>query len=118
MERLIVGILLSFSCAAHAETVVGCTPTQAAAVLSVKELPNDVQKVLTRDGPVADAGGKFNSSDVILDATVPRQRLVAVLIGDNCLRTSVERGGRGYSVRTSTFQRLDGQWRLVSEESR
>lgn len=112
---IIVCLALAMPCAATAENAAACTPG-AAAVSRVKDLPPDVQAYFARRGAIADPGEQFNSSDVIADEKVPQQRLISAVSGDDCISVTVERGGRGYSVGTFIFQRIDGHWRALPPE--
>lgn len=109
---IIVCLAFALPCVANAENAAACTPG-GAPVARVKDLPPDVQAYLARRGPVADPGEPFNSSDVIADEKVPQQRLISAVSGDDCISVTVERGGRGYSVGTFTFQRIDGHWQSL-----
>jgi hypothetical protein len=117
----IVFTVLSFSAAARSDRVAVCTPQPSIGVSSFKELPLDVREFLLRAAPgsngIADAGEKFNASCVVLDATVPRQRFISALAGDDCIRVTVERGGRGHSVSTLTFQRSNDNWIHIASKN-
>jgi hypothetical protein len=94
-----------------------CIPVPASAIVSLKELPPEVRKLLEQDsrgrGGIADAGEKFNATDVIMDAAIPQTRFVAATASDDCASVTVERGGRGYSVQVLTFARTGKGWELM-----
>lgn len=77
-----------------------CDADGRAAVTSLDALPAQVQDLLGRARPgiagIADIGGKFNPSDVILDQTVPMRRLIGGVAGQRCIWLTVEYGGVGH----------------------
>jgi hypothetical protein len=88
------------------------------AVVSVKRLPQQIQEFLQNDSPdrsgIADAGEKYNSSDVIVAPSIPRSRFISANVGKDCARVTVERGGRAHSVRTLTFERGEHGWVMTA----
>lgn len=114
---LIAGVLLIQAGAAHAAAepaIPACPRAPAPAVVTIAQLPAEVQAILDEMGPVADAGGAFNGSDVIDPAhPVPTQRLLSGQVGPDCILLKVEKGGRGYSHGLLQFGRVTGHWQLV-----
>ena len=49
------------------------------------------------NGRLADPGQKWESSDLITDASLPRKRLIWGVAGDQYYVVHYERGGRGHS---------------------
>jgi hypothetical protein len=81
---------------------------------SLNELPEQVQVLLERANAgvsgIADIGEKFNSTDVVDDASVPMRRLVKGLISGTCIWLTIERGGRGYGIEQIEFQLSAQGW--------
>ena len=91
-----------------------CDTEAQAAVKSLDELPVDVQGFLGREQVgtrgIADIGGKFNRSDVVLDASVPMRRFVSGIATPHCLRLIVEFGGVGYYQKQFEYVRIEQSW--------
>jgi hypothetical protein len=89
-------------------------PWPAKAVASLKDLPDAVQTLLANSRPgtggMADIGGEFNATDVIVDASIPQSRFVSATAGPDCWRVTVERGGRGYHLEELDFTLADHEW--------
>jgi hypothetical protein len=109
------------SLSAMADPTPACIPVPASAIASLNELPPEVRKLLEQDSPgrrgIADAGEKFNATDVITDAAIPQTRFVAAIAGDDCVNVTVERGGRGYWVQVLAFERAGKGWQLVAHSN-
>lgn len=116
---LIACAWLSLAGAARAADAPACPRAPASAVVTIAQLPAEVQAVLDEMGPVADPGGAFSASDVV-DAThpVPTQRLLSGQVGPDCILLTIEKGGRGYSHGLLQFERVGGHWQLVSQAYR
>lgn len=97
-----------------------CAESPSDAVVSVKKLPRQIQEFLATDSPdrsgIADAGEKYNSSDVIAALSLPRSRFISANVGAGCARVTVERGGRGRSVQTLTFERGEHGWQMTARK--
>jgi hypothetical protein len=71
------------------------------------------------NGRFADRGGKWESTDVIMDPTLPRKRLVWAAVGGEYWVVYYERGGRGHGfhVLVARQEAADGKvkpvWRAV-----
>lgn len=91
-----------------------CESVEGAVINSLNELPAEVQDLLGRSergfNGISDIGGKFNSSDVISDSTIPMRRLVSGTVGPNCVRLIVEHGGSGYGKTQLEFERFELRW--------
>lgn len=64
---------------------------------------------------LADPGGRWNSSDVIVDATaaLPMRRLIVGACDSSLCVIHYEQGGRGWSTHILAIARSDGRWRAV-----
>jgi hypothetical protein len=115
---LIVLTMLCLSATAGPTPACIAAPVSGTAIVSLKELPLEVKRLLEQDSPgrggIADAGEKFNATDVIVDAAIPRTRFVAATVSQDCASVTVERGGRGYSVQILAFERTGKGWELVA----
>jgi hypothetical protein len=91
-----------------------CKTAQAHVLVSLNELPEQVQRLLGRSlagvSGISDINGKFNPSDVIADPSIPMRRLVKGTIGDDCIWVLVEHGGRGYYTEQFEFHRTEQGW--------
>jgi hypothetical protein len=91
-----------------------CKSVPARNLNSLNELPEQVQVLLERANAgvsgIADIGEKFNSTDVVDDASVPMRRLVKGLMSGTCIWLTIERGGRGYGIEQIEFQLSAQGW--------
>lgn len=91
-----------------------CDADDRAAVTTLDVLPAQVQYLLGRARPgiagIADIGGKFNPSDVILDDTVPMRRLVGGVAGHRCIWLTVEYGGVGHYQKKLEYRLIADIW--------
>ncbi|KAB8066369.1 hypothetical protein [Janthinobacterium violaceinigrum] len=91
-----------------------CDADDRAAVTTLDALPAQVQYLLGRARPgiagIADIGGKFNPSDVILDDTVPMRRLVGGVAGHRCIWLTVEYGGVGHYQKKLEYRLIADIW--------
>lgn len=91
-----------------------CDADDRAAVTTLDALPAQVQYLLGRARPgiagIADIGGKFNPSDVILDDTVPMRRLVGGVAGHRCIWLTVEYGGVGHYQKKLEYRLVADIW--------
>jgi hypothetical protein len=95
-----------------------CDADEGKAVASLDELPAQVQYLLGRaktgTSGISDMGGKFNPSDVIIDATVPMRRLVSGVISHHCIWLIVEYGGIGHYQKRLEYRRTENVWLQVA----
>ena len=91
-----------------------CDTTGGKAVTSLDQLPAQVQDLLGRDKTgtegIAEIGGKFNSSDAIVDASVPMRRLAGGAAGPQCIWLTVEYGGNGRYQKKLEYWLADDRW--------
>lgn len=59
---------------------------------------------------IADIGGRFNPSDVIIDDSVPMRRLIRGVAGHHCIWLTVEYGGRGYHKKQLEYRLSEHDW--------
>lgn len=94
-----------------------CDADDRAAVTSLDALPAKVQDLLGRARPgiagIADIGGKFNPTDVILDQTVPMRRLIGGVAGHRCIWLTVEYGGVGHYEKKLEYRLIANSWMQV-----
>jgi hypothetical protein len=110
---------LSIACALLMAGAANAADAPTQAVSRLAQLPAEVVAVLEEMGPISDPCGPFNPSDVVdTDHPVPGQRLVSGQVGPDLILLTVEKGGRGYAHAVMTFARVDGHWRLISQERR
>lgn len=110
-------LMLMLACPAQAQAWAqdaSCDAEDRTAVTSLDALPAQVQDLLGRARPgvagIADVGGKFNPSDVILDQSVPMRRLIGGAAGQRCIRLTVEYGGVGHDRKTLEYQLIANNW--------
>ena len=105
--------MLGASVPIHAQDA-HCNAHDGKAVISLDELPAQVQDLLGRDrtgtASIADIGGKFNPSDVIIDDSVPMRRLVGGIAGHDCIWLTVEYGGIGHYQKKLEYRLADNIW--------
>lgn len=69
---------------------------------------------------IADAGGKYNITDVI-DPALPMRRFLVAGLEDNAALIGIDRGGRGWGVEVTLFSniiqtpKVDRKWILLEE---
>lgn len=84
---------------------------------SLDALPAQVQDLLERARPgvagIADIGGKFNPSDVILDQSVPMRRLMGGVAGRRCIWLTVEYGGVGHYQKKLEYHLIAHNWMQI-----
>ena len=109
-------LTLAFSAQACAQEL-HCDVTNGKAVTSLDELPAQILDLLGRDKTgtqgIADIGGKFNPSDVIIDDSVPMRRLVGGIAGHDCIWLTVEYGGIGHYQKKLEYRLADSIWAQV-----
>ena len=62
---------------------------------------------------IANIGGKFNSSDAIVDHSVPMRRLVNGVAGLDCIWLTVEYGSVGHYQKKLEYRLVDKNWAQV-----
>lgn len=107
--------MLMLACTAQSRAQdASCDADDRAAVTSLDALPAQVQDLLGRARPgidgIADIGGKFNPSDVILDQTVPMRRLIGGVAGQRCISLTVEYGGVGHYEKKLEYRLIAHSW--------
>ena len=106
-------LTLAFSAQACAQEL-HCDVTNGKAVTSLDELPAHILDLLGRDKTgtqgIANIGGKFNPSDVIIDDSVPMPRLVGGIAGHDCIWLTVEYGGIGHYQKKLEYRLADNSW--------
>lgn len=108
-------LMLMLACPAQAWAQdASCDADDRTAVASLDALPAQVQDLLGRARPgvagIADVGGKFNPSDVILDRSVPMRRLIGGVAGQRCIWLTVEYGGVGHDRKTLEYHLIANNW--------
>jgi hypothetical protein len=97
-----------------------CVGASFAEVRSLAELPQEVSALLgkERKGPegIADQGGKFNKTDVVID-NLPMRRFSLAAVSADCILVAVERGGRGYFVELLAFEHNNTGWHAGKRQS-
>jgi hypothetical protein len=88
-------------------------------VTTLSALPASLQAALGVGRPgldgIADRGGRYNSTDVILDSNLPMRRfLVAGLDRDRAL-VAIEHGGWGWNVEVRLFSNINGKYVVQKE---
>ena len=105
--------VLSWSAQATAQDE-RCPAAEGKAVTSLDELPAQVLDLLDRartgTAGIADIGGKFNPTDVIVDNSVPMRRLVTGVAGPQCIWLTVEYGGIGHYQKQLEYRLDKNQW--------
>jgi hypothetical protein len=95
-----------------------CEAEPTRIVASLKELPGEVQQLLALSssgtGGIADSGSNFNPSDMIVDPSIPQSRYVTGKTGADCIRVTLERGGRGYHFEQIEFALSAHTWVQIS----
>lgn len=95
-----------------------CDASEGNAVRSLDELPAPVLDLLGRQtgmSGIADLGGPFNPSDVIIDDSIPMRRLVSGVAGHHCIVLIVEYGGLGYHQKTLEYRLVADSWIQLRE---
>jgi hypothetical protein len=91
-----------------------CDATAGDTVTTLYQLPPQVLELLrlAKGGTegIADIGGKFNPSDVIIDASIPMRRLLGGAIGRSCITLNVEYGGIGHYQKTLEYRLRENGW--------
>ena len=109
-------LILMLACSARAQDL-HCDVNNGKAVTSLDELPAQILDLLGRDrtgtASIADIGGKFNPSDVIIDDSVPMRRLVGGIAGHDCIWLTVEYGGIGHYQKKLEYRLADNIWAQV-----
>jgi len=93
-----------------------CTPVPWDTVGGVAQLPPEVQTLLLKGADMADPGWPFYAG-FGSDTSLPKRRLILAVVGSDCVRVSVEQGGRGMSRYAVYFQREGAHWREVGNEN-
>ncbi len=108
-------IVLSGLCAIECSASEGCFPIdpKLVEVTSVNALPSETGSALGAlnaglEG-IADRGQRFNITDVV-NSSLPMRRFSKAGVSTHCVLVAVERGGRGYSVEVSMFERKSNAW--------
>jgi|GEM_PF-5955612 len=106
-------VMLACSAQSRAQDA-SCDADDRTAVTSLDALPAQVQQLLERARPgvagIADIGGKFNPSDVILDQSVPMRRLLGGIAGHRCIWLTVEYGGVGHYQKKLAYRLIADNW--------
>lgn len=96
-----------------------CPMVESKALASLDELPVAVQALLERSKAggyldIADIGGKFNPSCIVLGPPIPQRRLVRGTMEQSCIRLVVEYGGISHYEKTLEFQLDEHGWQQVT----
>jgi hypothetical protein len=82
-------------------------------VTNVNELPSSVRRQFQEQGGtrllIANPGEEFSATDVITNASLPRQRLIFAGSSENATFVFYERGGRGLSYVIDVFGIRSGE---------
>jgi len=96
-----------------------CDADERVVVTSLDELPAQVLELLGRANPgtlgIADIGGRFNPSDVVIANSVPMRRLVKGLADRHCIWLTVEYGGVGHYQKTLEYSVSENSWAQVKD---
>jgi hypothetical protein len=85
--------------------------TGPAIVLKRKaDLPRPVLNLIEKDGPMADAGEPFQSTDIVSNPALPRRRFISAYQHACDLAINYERGGRGLGRETILLRQTEGGW--------
>lgn len=91
-----------------------CSLQDGKVLTSLKELPAQVLNILDYSKAgiygIADIGGRFNPTDVILDDSLPMRRLVSGAIGRHCIYLTIEYGGIGHYEKQHEYWNRNGKW--------
>lgn len=115
-------LMLTLACSAQAcAQDLHCDVNNGKAVTSLDELPAQILDLLGRDKAgtegIANIGGKFNSSDAIVDHSVPTRRLVNGAAGLDCIWLTVEYGGVGHYQRKLEYRLVGQGWTQLTAKS-
>jgi hypothetical protein len=74
------------------------------------DLPRPVLNLIEKDGPMADVGEPFQSTDIVSNPALPLRRFISAHQYACDLVINYERGGRGLARETILLRQTEGGW--------
>lgn len=109
-------LALCVAMAAPSSAKNGCDATQLTEVRSLAKLPTAIRHLLPRAtrGPhgIADRGGDFKVTDVVVDQNLPMRRFTLAAVGSSCALIAVEYGGIAHGFEVTEYGLTAGGWQL------
>jgi hypothetical protein len=91
-----------------------CSGVTVTEVRSLLTLPNQIRRLLPSDthglDGIADRGGRFNATDVVVDQDVPMRRFILAAVGTTCTVIAVEKGGRAHYFELTEYRLTATGW--------
>ena len=74
------------------------------------DLPGPVLSLIEKDGPMADGGEPFQSTDIVSNPALPLRRFISAYQYACDLAINYERGGRGLARESILLRHTEGGW--------